>query len=290
VELDSTRDRERFIGRAHPEFVTRDPNVVFEGSIPENYDRYLGPAFFEPFADDIAARASREQPTNVLEIACGTGIVTRRLRDRLPATAQIMATDLNPGMFAFAQRKFSANENTKWQQADAAALPFPDSSFDAIVCQFGLMFVPDKPAAIRECYRVLAPGGVFLFNVWDAMERNPIGRIAHETIASFFDRDPPNFYEFPFGFHDADLIRDLLENAGFKSIESSLVTLPCRSSSAAKFAIGLVRGNPVSTAIEERGVNVEEVERAVSQKIAERYGAAPVESTMQAFVWRAIRK
>lgn len=268
----------------------RDPNVVFEGSIPENYDRYLGPAFFEPFADDIAARASRERATKVLEIACGTGIVTRRLRDRLPAEAQIVATDLNPGMFAFAQSKFSANENIKWQQADAVALPFPDGSFDAIVCQFGLMFVPDKQAAMRECFRVLAPGGVFLFNVWDAIERNPIGRTAHETIASFFDSDPPNFYELPFGFHDADLIRDLLEKAGFKSVEASLVTLPCRSPSAADFATGLVRGNPVATAIEERGVNVPDVMRAVSQKIAERYGAAPVESTMQAFVWCAIRE
>ena len=244
----------------------RDSNVVFEGSIPEYYDRYLGPAFFEPFADDLTARASREQPTHVLEIACGTGIVTQRLRDRLSPAAQIVATDLNPGMFSFAQGKFSGDENIKWQQADAVALPFPDASFDAIVCQFGLMFVPDKSAAMRECYRVLAAGGVFLFNVWDAIERNPIARIAHETIASFFEVDPPTFYQLPFGFHDDALIRDLLAKAGFKSVESSLIKLPCHSSSATEFAIGLVRGNPVLTAMEERGVNVEEVERAVSQK------------------------
>jgi hypothetical protein len=126
--------------------------------------------------------------------------------------------------------------------------------------------------------------------VWDSIERNPIGRIAHQTIASFFDRDPPNFYELPFGFYDADRIRALLQRAGFKSIEASLVTLPCRSSSAADLAIGLVRGNPVSTAIEERDVDVNDVVSAVSQKIAESYGAAPVESTMQAFVWRAVHE
>ncbi len=226
-----------------------DPNVIFEGSIPENYDRYLGPAFFEPFAKDITARLSGERPAKVLEIACGTGILTRRLRDSLAPTVQLVATDLNPGMFAFAQDKFSANQDIKWQQADAVAL-----------------------------------------NVWDSIERNPIGRIAHQTIASFFDRDPPNFYELPFGFYEADRIRALLERAGFKSIEASLVTLPCRSSSAADLAIGLVRGNPVSSAIEERGVDVEDVIRAVSEKIAERYGAAPVESTMQALVWRAVHE
>jgi len=203
---------------------------------------------------------------------------------------RLVATDLNPGMLAFAQAKFRANKNLVWQEADAGALPFPGSSFDAIVCQFGLMFVPDKESAMCESYRVLNAEGVFLFNVWDSIERNPIGRIAHQTIASFFDRDPPNFYELPFGFYEADRIRALLQRAGFKSIEASLVTLPCRSSSAADLAIGLVRGNPVSTAIEERGVDVDKVIRAVSQKIAERCGAAPVESTMQAFVWRAVHQ
>ena len=193
-------------------------------------------------------------------------------------------------MLAFAQAKFRANKNLVWQEADAGALPFPGSSLDAIVCQFGLMFVPDKESAMCESYRVLNAEGVFLFNVWDSIERNPIGRIAYQTIASFFDRDPPNFYELPFGFYEADRIRGLLQRAGFKTIEASLVTLPCRSSSAADLAIGLVRGNPVSTAIEERGVDVDKVIRAVSQKIAERCGAAPVESTMQAFVWRAVHQ
>jgi len=203
---------------------------------------------------------------------------------------RLVATDLNPGMLAFAQAKFRANKNLVWQEADAGTLPFPGSSFDAIVCQFGLMFVPDKESAMCESYRVLNAEGVFLFNVWDSIERNPIGRIAHQTIASFFDRDPPNFYELPFGFYEADRIRALLQRAGFKSIEASLVTLPCRSSSAADLAIGLVRGNPVSTAIEERGVDVDKVIRAVSQKIAEDCGSAPVESTMQAFVWPAVHQ
>jgi ubiquinone/menaquinone biosynthesis C-methylase UbiE len=271
--------------------VKRDPNVVFEGSIPENYDRYLGPAFFEPFANDMASRLERYQPKHVLEIACGTGIVTRQLRDHLASTVRIVATDLNPGMFTFAQRKFDTDENVEWQEADASALPFPDCSFDAVICQFGLMFVPDKEEAMRECHRVLVRGGVFLFNVWDSIDRNPVAKIAHETIASFFERDPPDFYELPFGFYDENVIRRLLRNAGFRDIEVSLVTLPCRSSSAAEFATGLVRGNPVALDIEERGtVDLDTIVKAVANAIAERFGEKPVESTMQALVWRTLRQ
>jgi ubiquinone/menaquinone biosynthesis C-methylase UbiE len=270
--------------------VKRDANAVFEGSIPENYDRYLGPGFFQPFAKDLVARLERDQPKRVLEIACGTGIVTRELRDRLPFTTQIVATDLNPAMFTFAQRKFGPDENVEWQEADAAALPFPDGSFDAVICQFGLMFVPDKEAAMRECHRVLVRGGAFLFNVWDSMDQNPVVKTGHQTIVSFFERDPPNFYELPFGFYDQNVIRPLLENAGFRGIEVSLLTLPFHSSSAQDFATGLVRGNPVATATQERGANVDHLVHAVAERIAERYGSAPMKSTMQAFVWRALRE
>jgi len=269
--------------------VKRDPNVVFEGSIPENYDRYLGPTLFEPFAHDIVERLKSVQPKKVLEVACGTGILTRRLQECLPR-ARLVATDLNPGMIAFARPKFRNDSNVDWQEADAGELPFSDGSFDAVVCQFGLMFVPDKESGMREAFRVLNPGGVFLFNVWDSMDRNQFGAIAHKTITSFFEHDPPTFYEIPFSFYDVDLIRGLLEKAGFKAIEKSLVTLPLRSTSGADLAIGLVRGNPTATAIQERGVDMEAVIQGVRQKIAEHYGDCPVEGTMQAFVWRAVHE
>ena len=266
-----------------------DRNVLFQGAVPENYDRYLGPVIFEPWAEDLVLRLTGKKYERVLEIACGTGIVTRRLRDALPATTEIVATDLNPDMFEFAKPKFRNAETMIWQQADASALPFPNYSFDAALCQFGVMFVPDKAAAMRESYRVLRSGGVFLFNVWDSFEANPFGQIAHTTIASFFDHDPPNFYKIPFGFHDSTVIRRLLQHAGFEKIEASSETKACRSGSAREFATGLVRGNPVGAEATERGVDPEDLIDAVAKRIAERFGAAPVESTMRAIVWRAMK-
>jgi ubiquinone/menaquinone biosynthesis C-methylase UbiE len=266
-----------------------DRNVLFQGAVPENYDRYLGPVIFEPWAEDLVLRLAGKKYERVLEIACGTGIVTRRLRDALPATTEIVATDLNSDMFQFAKPKFGKNENVIWQQADASALPFPNSSFDAALCQFDVMFVPDKAAAMRESYRVLRGGGVFLFNVWASFDANPFVQIAHATIASFFDRDPPSFYKIPFGFHDSTVIRKLLQDAGFQKIESFSETKSCRSGFATEFATGLVRGNPVATEATERGVDPENLIDAIAKRIAERFGDAPTESTMRAIVWQAMK-
>jgi ubiquinone/menaquinone biosynthesis C-methylase UbiE len=267
----------------------RDRNVVFAGDIPQNYDRFLGPVIFEPYAEDLVSRLKGRNFERVLEVACGTGIVTRRLRDALPNKIDIVATDLNPDMFEFAKSKFKNGENVRWQQADASVLPFPDNSFDAVVCQFGFMFVPDKAAAMREGYRVLRGGGIFLFNVWDSFAANPFAEIAHTTIASFFDYDPPKFYQIPFSLHDSAVVRGLLQSAGFEQIESFAETKPCRAKSAREFATGLVRGNPVGAEAAERGVDPEKLIDAVAKKLAERAGAQSVESTMRAIVWKATK-
>ena len=177
-----------------------DDQSAFVGSIPEHYDRNLGPIIFTDYAADIARRAAAGKPAKVLETAAGTGIVTRALRDHLPAGTRLTATDLNEPMLDVARTKFRAGEQVEFQPADAMALPFADGSFDTVVFQFGVMFFPDKDQSYREVYRVLTPGGRYLFNIWDSHRYNAAGRIVHEIASSHFPTDPPQFMRVPFSY------------------------------------------------------------------------------------------
>jgi ubiquinone/menaquinone biosynthesis C-methylase UbiE len=267
-----------------------EANATFTGSIPENYDRYLGPILFGPYADDLVSRLNVSKDAAVLELACGTGIVTRRLLDRLGPDAKVLATDLNDAMLDYAGAGFASGDPVEWKQADACDLPFADRSFDAVVCQFGLMFFPDKERAIRETFRVLKPGGTFLFNVWDAIEQNDLPHTAHEVVAKFFADNPPDFYDVPFSFHDPETIRTLLSTAGFDDVELTLLPLAAIAASARDAAKGLIHGNPIITAIRERDESrIPEIEAALTSAIAARYGEAPVRARMQALVCSARR-
>jgi len=262
-----------------------DPNARFAGSIPENYHQHLGPLLFETFASDLARRLPTEGVARVLETACGSGILTRHLKPRLPAAARLVATDLNEPMLELARRLCRSEVGIEWRQADACALPFPAASFDAVVCQFGLMFVPDKEVACREARRVLAQGGRFLFNVWDSLERNDLPRVAHETIVGLFPVDPPTFYQIPFGFHDRAVLRALLDKSDFTEVRIEEVTIDGRHPSAGDLAIGLVEGNPIGNAIRERGtVPVGDVISAVAEAVRRRFGDRPVRTRLQALV------
>ena len=265
-------------------------NVAFVGSIPENYDRYLGPVLFEPYAQDLADRVKVPEGGRLLEIACGTGIVTRRLRDRLPPSVKIVATDLNEAMINYARQKFRADENIEWKPADALDLPFGDGSFDAVVCQFGLMFFPDKQRGVSEAYRVLKPDGRFIFSVWDAIERVDLAKATEIVIKQFFPENPPDFYDIPFSFHEEDRLRLVLTTAGFREITIEAVPFPCVSASARDAAHGLIHGNPVISAINERDpTKAPEIEAALAEKIAAQFGAAPVNAHMQAIVCSGVR-
>jgi ubiquinone/menaquinone biosynthesis C-methylase UbiE len=265
-------------------------HAAFVGSVPENYDRYLGPVLFEPYAADLVARLHVPENASVLEVACGTGIVTRRLRARLGPEATLVATDLNDAMLDCARRNFSATGTIEWKQADVTELPFDDQLFDAVVCQFGLMFVPDKEKAFSEIYRVLKPGAVFLFNLWDRIENNDLPHIAHTIISKFFDDNPPDFYEVPFSCHDPEMIRSLATTAGFKQLQLSLLPLQAISPSAREATQGLIHGNPVIAAIRERNESaLPEIEAAVAATLVAQCGDAPVLGRMQALVGAAVR-
>ena len=268
-----------------------DRNAAFVGDIPANYDRYLGPLLFHGFADDLAGRLTLKPGMRVLETACGTGIVTQRLLERMRGHGVLVATDLNEAMIAHGRSHVSAEAGVlEWQTADATKLPFPDGSFDAVVCQFGLMFFPDKAAGIGEAFRVLRPGGRFLFNVWDAIARNAVTRIAHETVATFFPADPPTFYTVPFSLHDPDPIRALLERAGFGQISWTHLEVIGTSPSAADAAMGLIEGNPILGAImQRRPESLGDIKRAVARNITAELGDHPVRAALRAVVFTARR-
>jgi len=266
----------------------KNEHAQFSGSIPAAYDRYLGPMLFPPYAEDLAARLQLAKNGSVLELACGTGILTRALRTHLSSTVKLTATDLNEPKFRHATAKFRKNEAVQWLQADACSLPFGERMFDAVVCQFGIMFVPDKALAAREAHRVLKPGGLFLFNVWDAMEHNELGQLTHQTIASYFDEDPPAFYEVAFGYHDQEEIKRVLEEAGFQEIETEVVAKVGAARRAEDAATGLVQGNPVAVAIAERDPSsLPVITKAVAQAITDRFGETDIRAPMRAIVVQA---
>jgi ubiquinone/menaquinone biosynthesis C-methylase UbiE len=266
----------------------KDEHAQFSGSIPAAYDRYLGHVLFQPYAEDLAARLQVEKNGSVLELACGTGILTRILRTDSPSTVKLTATDLNEPMFQHATAKFAKDEAVQWLQADACSLPFGDRMFDAVVCQFGIMFVPDKALAAREVHRVLKPRGNFLFNVWDALEHNALPQLTHQTIVRYFDKDPPEFYEVPFGYHDHDEIKRVLEEAGFQKIKIDIVSKVAAASRTEDVATGLVHGNPVAVEIAQRDPSLLPiVTKAVAQAITDRFGETDIRVPMRAIVVQA---
>src|SRR5260370_33469993 len=258
------------------------------GSIPQEYDEGLGRMIVVDYAAEIARRVAAANPAGVLETGAGTGIVTRKLRDALPAGTKLTATDLNPPMLEVARAKFRADEQVEFQPADAVALPFADANFDAVVCQFGVMFFPDKPKSFSEVYRVLAPGGRYLFSVWDSHRYNPFGRIAHRVAGSFFPADPPQFYNVPFSCHQIDPIKEFLIEAGFTGINAAVVSLDKAIPDTAKLARAAVFGNPLIDQIRARGgVEPERVVEALLKEYRREFGGDPGRMPLQAILFSA---
>ena len=260
-------------------------DAVFAGSIPELYDRCLGPFLFEPYAADLAERAAALRPERILETAAGTGIVTAALARALPE-AEIVATDLNSDMLRVAEAK-TESPRVAFTPADAQALPFADGGFDLVICQFGAMFFPDRVAAYREARRVLKPGGTFLFNVWDRLDSNPASLAVAEAVAGLFPDDPPGFLtRVPFGYHDLGRIEADLRAAGFAAVEAE--TVAKRSRGAARdVAPGLCQGSPLRAEIEARAPDrLDEASEAAVACLVRRHGD-PVDAPMSAHVLAA---
>jgi ubiquinone/menaquinone biosynthesis C-methylase UbiE len=244
----------------------------FTDSIPENYDRGLGPVLFQGWADDVSSRAASLDPRHVLELAAGTGIVTRQLRNALPADCKIVATDLNPPMLEVAQRKFQPEEDVAFEQADAMDLRYEDGLFDLVLCQFGVMFFPEKIRSHSGVYRVLKSEGHYLFTLWDSWEANPFARVIHETIARFFPDDPPGFYKVPYGYHDTEEIRNATLEGGFDEVTVQRLEMPSQLTSPRTFAEGVVLGNPLYDEVVTRGGDASEVCDAIEKAVETEMG------------------
>jgi ubiquinone/menaquinone biosynthesis C-methylase UbiE len=225
-------------------------DAVFAGSIPAIYDRFMVPMLFAPYAGLLAQRAKALAPRRILETAAGTGVVTEALSRALPS-AEIVAIDLNEPMLAQAAQRVSG-PNLRFQPADALDLPFRDGEFDLVVCQFGVMFYPDKVRGNAEARRVLRDGGRYMLVIWDQIERNLATLAIGQALAKLFPRDAAAFHErVPFRYHDRVAIEQDLRAAGFATIDLETVELRSRLASAREAATGLVQGSPMRSEIEQ---------------------------------------
>jgi SAM-dependent methyltransferase len=263
-----------------------DIDKVFAGSIPEIYDTLLVPLIFEPYAADLARRVVGKPLHNVLEIAAGTGVVTRAMASALAPDVDIVATDLNPQMIDRA-RAVGTARSVEWRPADAMGLPFADASFDAVVCQFGAMFFPDRKKAFSEARRVLRAGGSLLFNVWDRIEENEFADVVTTSLHALFPEDPPLFMRrTPHGYFDTEAIRSDLAGAGFTRT-ADIVTLAARSraDSPRVPAIAYCQGTPLQNEIIARGpARLREATDIAAEAIARRFGRGAVDGKIQAHV------
>ena len=259
---------------------------LFAGSIPEIYDRFFVPLLFEAYAGDLAERLARAKPRDLLETAAGTGVLTRAIAARLPADAHIVATDLNQPMLDLAATRQAEDRRIDWRQADALRLPFGDEAFDAVACQFGVMFFPDKVQGHREARRVLRPGGRLFFNVWDHIGANEFEDVVTEAMAAIFPDDPPRFFaRTPHGYHDPAKIREDLAAAGFGEISIEPVDRTSRAASPREAAIALCQGTPLRNEIEARdAARLEEATEAAADALARRFGSGPIEGRIRALV------
>jgi ubiquinone/menaquinone biosynthesis C-methylase UbiE len=259
---------------------------VFAGSIPALYERFLVPLIFESYALDLAQRLAKTTPAAVLETAAGTGVLTRALASMLPAQARMTITDLNQPMLDHAKGRQPADSRIEWRQADALTLPFEKQSFDAVACQFGVMFFPDKVQGYKEARRVLKPGGHFFFNVWDRIEDNEFADVVTQALATVFPQDPPRFMaRTPHGYHDEKQIREELKAAGFTKISIDAVDARSKAPSPRDPAVAYCQGTPLRSEIEARGApGLEEATNQAAAALARRFGTGAVDGRIRALV------
>lgn len=246
------------------------------------YDRVLVPAVFHPFAVDMARRVAARHPATVLELAAGTGVLTVELARA--GVGGVVATDLNPAMVEVGHRHAP---DAEWRTADAMELPFGDATFEVVTCQFGVMFLPDKPGAFREVCRVLTPGGTFLASVWGPLERHEFQRSLVDATDSLFRDNPPRFLQnVVHGYADPDRISADLKAGGLEPVSIQEVTLEGTAPSASEISRGFGLGTPLTAELQTRG-DLEPMLDALAAMLERRLGTGPIVGQMTALVIEA---
>ena len=263
------------------------PPFSFSGSIPKHYEQYLGPMFFEPYAIEVCKRIDFSSVQFALEIATGTGRVTRHLREHMPATSKLVASDISPDMLTIAKEKLKSSD-IEWQNIDAQQLPLNDNSVDLIVCCFAYMLVPDKPKAFAEAYRVLRPGGMLLFTTWDKLELNAASYVYRNAAKKYLNDPLPQSYNLPFSMNDESLIRSMLQDTGFSKVAIEKVNKVSVCKTAKEATEGLVQGGTIYNEIMKLNPAwIDEIKVTVENELAEKFGAAPMVAPMSAIISQA---
>lgn len=264
-------------------------STAFGGTVPQNYETYLGPLFFEPYAIDLVERLKGNEYKNVLELACGTGRVTKHLIAKTAVDGELCATDLNEGMLRIAAEKIK-DKRVRWSVADAHKLNFPNDFFDLVICQFGVMFFADKPKAFAEAFRVLKPGGNFVFNTWNDVPYNDLACLTEKALQEVFPGDPPVFFmQGPHSFHDTDYIRQLLEEAGFVHIAIEKAAKTSVAVSPDDAIRGILDGTPISPYLKERSSQDARVRERLRELLVQHCGEKNLTLSMEAFVCQAAK-
>jgi SAM-dependent methyltransferase len=241
---------------------------------PSYYDEVLAPIQFAPFAQELLARIPSDLRGPVLEIACGTGALTRPLRERLAADVELVATDLSPVMLGYARERSQNRAGIAWREADAQQLPFEDGAFGVAACAFGFMFCPDRQAAFTQARRVLRADGLLAFTVWDRIEENRHALANAQVLEGLFPSDPQMKFRTPYELSDDALLQDLLSTARFADVRIETVRVPIQGVDPHRFATAQIRGTPRSALLAERGVALDDVIADVAAAL-ERQGGTP---------------
>jgi ubiquinone/menaquinone biosynthesis C-methylase UbiE len=279
--------KNRFMGRDAIKPSTPVTSSDAPGQAAVHYDEFYGPLFFEPYAIEVAKRVDAAPASIVLEIAAGTGRVTRHISERIPPSAKLIASDVSDDMLSVAKKKLSHLE-IDWQNIDAQQLPFDDNSIDLVVCCFGYMFVPDKPKAFAEAHRILKPGGQLLFTTWDKLENNGASYISRSTALSYLEEPLPASYNLATSMNDEAMIKPLLQDAGFAKMSIEKVGLFSVSPTAKEAANGLVAWGPIYEAIKKLNPSaIDEIKIKVEKELTEKFGSAPMVAPMSALICQA---